>query len=98
VVDKIEFSPDSRMLLTNSEFDEIRLLAMDTETLEELQKEHYDLTKMPTEHLHHGLTEHDIDFDSEDTNVVALVDRLVTVLNRSQRKDIILRWKTSDPV
>jgi WD40 repeat protein len=91
VVLAVEFSPDSRMLLTEGGAN-IRLHIMDTSMLDELQKELDDLMKMNTEQLQLALTENDITFYSESTNV-ALVNYLVKDLSRSRRKNIILKWK-----
>jgi WD40 repeat protein len=88
----VESSPDSQMLMTKVGAN-IRLQSMDTYMLEGLKKEHDDLMKLNTEQLHEALTENDITFNSESTNV-ALVNHLVKDLSRSRRKNIILRWKT----
>jgi hypothetical protein len=76
------------MLLTCAGRTEIRLRVMDTETLEELKQERDDLMKLNTQQLHEALTENDIHFDTETTKV-ALVDRLVSDVDRNGRKEIL---------
>jgi WD40 repeat protein len=89
----IEYTPDNRMLLITAP-SVICLQAMDTNTLEELQEEHaYLIKKMNIEELQQVLTERNIIFDSESTNVGDLVHHLVIHLDRKQRKQIIMRKK-----
>jgi hypothetical protein len=92
IVYDVEFSLDSRMLLSYVD-SEMYLRVVDTEILEELMEERTDLMKLNTQQLQQALTKNQINFDTESTKV-ALVDHLVTDLDRSQRKEILARWKT----
>jgi WD40 repeat protein len=98
---KAEFSPDSRMLLTNEVGSlltneggsEIRLRSMDTYRLHELQEERADLMKLNTQDLQEELTNYNILFDLESTKDT-LVNHLVRDLDKIQRKEILMRKKT----
>jgi WD40 repeat protein len=87
----VEYSPDSRMLLTR-EGNEIHLRVMDTDMLEELQQECGDLMKLSTDQLQQALYENDIEVHSDSATKVALVDHLMQYLDRNKRKEIIMEY------
>jgi WD40 repeat protein len=85
---KVEFSSDSRILLTDDDRS-IHLRSMDTCRLEELKEERDDLLKLTIEEMQQALDDHGILFDLESTKV-ALVDQFVTHLDQDQRKGILM--------
>jgi WD40 repeat protein len=88
---KVQFSPDSRMLLAN-EGSRIRLRSMDKYMLHELQEERADLMKLNIQELQEELTNHDIYFHSTEPITKALpVDLLVDHVDQNQRKEILMR-------
>jgi WD40 repeat protein len=86
---KVEFSSDSRILLTDED-GSIHLRSMDTCMLEELKVERDNLLKLTIGELQQGLNDHYRNFDPASTKV-ALVDNLVTHLDQDRRKEILIR-------
>jgi WD40 repeat protein len=89
-VSTVEFSRDSRMLLT-CEGGEIHLRVMDTDMLEELQQERGDLMKLSSDQLEQALTENDMEFDSDSTKVT-LVDHWMQYFDRNEREEMLVEY------